>query len=157
MFYCEECGSSHKIKYSEEFEKVLCPSCLKTNIEHPVNPIPPMGELRYDLEGRPICHICGRAYNKLMSHSRQAHGLSAIDYKKQFGLNVSKGIVSIRTAEILRRHVDKNYERVVEGYLIKNGVGTRFEKGCAGRTKDKLSLQALKGLQRKDRIKKREP
>lgn len=147
MKYCQECGSNNKVSYSEDFNQDLCPICLKMNIEHPVNTLPPVGEIRYDLDGRPICHICGRAYNKLMQHARLKHGLSALEYKKSFGLNVSKGIIATRTAEILRSYVDKNYEVVVENNLLKNGRKTRFETGCEGRTKEKLSLQALKDLQ----------
>lgn len=147
MIYCQECGSNHKVAYSEELDMELCPVCLKMNLEHPVNSLPPIGEIRYDMEGRPICHICGRAYNKLMQHARLKHGLSALEYKRSFGLNVSKGIISLRTADILRFHVEKNYEKVVEGNLLVNGVNTRFEAGYEGRTREKLSIQALKDLQ----------
>lgn len=147
MIYCEECSSKHKVEFVEEYGLHLCSNCIKMNEEHPVNHIPPMGEIHFDSENRPICHICGRAYNKLMSHTRQKHDVSALEYKKMFGLHTSKGIVAKHTAELLRAHVDKNYDIVVEGNLKKNGKKTRFKNGYEGRTKDKLSLQALKQLQ----------
>lgn len=151
MNYCKECGTSHKVNYYEEYEGYLCPSCLKMNVEHPVNNLPSPGEVIYDSEGRPICHICGRAYNKLMQHARLKHDLSALEYKKMFGLNVSKGIIAKKTTEILRHHVEKNYSSVVENNLLLNGKKTRFKNGHEGRTKEKLSLQALNDLKNRNK------
>ena len=144
--YCQECGGLHKVRFFGEYEMYLCSNCIKMYREHPVNPLPPAGEIVYDEQLRPICHICGRAYNKLMSHARLKHDLTAIEYKKLFGLNTTQGIISPITADILRRHVDRNYDAVVKENLMVCGVDTRFEKGSKGRTKEKLSLQALKGL-----------
>lgn len=153
--YCQECGGLHKVRFLDEYEMYLCSNCVKMYREHPVNPLPPAGEIVYDEKLRPICHICGRAYNKLMSHARLKHDLTAIEYKKLFGLNTTQGIISPVTADVLRRHVDKNYETVVKGNLMTYGIDTRFENGSKGRTKEKLSLQALKELQsRSDNNKK---
>lgn len=151
MNYCKECGSQYKVAFYEEYDGYLCSSCLRTNIEHPVNEIPNAGEIKYDLDGRPICHICGRAYNKLMQHARLKHDLSAREYKKMFGLNVSQGIIAKRTTEILRHHVEKNYGNVVENNLLLNGKKTRFKAGHEGRTKEKLSLQALNDLKNRNK------
>lgn len=147
---CEECGSEYKVSYSEEFGLNMCNSCLKLNIEHPINSLPKKGEILYDSQNRPICHICGRAYNKLMSHVRLTHGISARDYKKMFGLSLKRGIVSPETAEVLRAHVRKNYELVVSDNLLKGGSETRFEKGYEGRTKEKMSLQELNALKKRN-------
>lgn len=146
MFFCSECGSSNKVKFFKEYDCCLCDCCFKTNLEHPVNDLPLPGEIKYDNQGRPICHICGRAYNKLMQHARYKHHLSAIEYKKMFGLNLNKGIISKTSKDILRMHVEKNYANVVENNLLVNGKKSRFKKGHEGRTKDKLSLQALNDL-----------
>lgn len=146
MYYCKDCGSSYKVAYYKEYKEYLCKSCLKINIEHPVNSLPSPGEIKYDMEGRPICHICGRAYNKLMQHARLKHNLNAIEYKKMFGLNLNKGIISKKSKAILRQHVEKNYSNVVENNLLIYGKKSRFQKGHEGRTKDKLSLQALNDL-----------
>lgn len=153
--YCEECGSNYKVSYFEEFESHLCNDCYRLNKEHPVNPLPGKGEILYDSQRRPICHICGRAYNKLMSHARLTHGISAREYKLMFSLSLKKGIVSPDTAEVLREHVRKNYEIVVSNNLVKAGSDTRFEKGYEGRTKDKLSLQELNAIRLRNEKKKR--
>ena len=145
--FCQECGGIHKVRFVDEYKMYLCANCIKMYKEHPVNPFPAAGEIMFDEQSRPICHICGRAYNKLMSHVRLKHDLTAVEYKKLFGLNTTKGIVSPITADVLRHHVDKHYETVVQGNLIICGVETRFEKGSKGRTKEQLSLQALKELQ----------
>lgn len=152
---CEECGSEHKVFYSEDFGLNMCMSCYKLNSEHPVNSLPKKGEILYDAQNRPICHICGRAYNKLMSHARLTHGVSAKEYKEMFSLSKKKGIVSPETAELLRAHVRKNYEIVVSSNLMKGGSGTRFEKGYEGRTKDKLSLQELNAIRQRNENKKK--
>lgn len=154
--FCQECGSLHKVSYYNEFDMRLCTNCIKMYREHPINPLPNPGEITYDEQLRPICHICGRAYNKLMSHVRLKHDLSALEYKKIFGLNTTKGVVSPITADKLRMHVEKNYEVVVKSNLLVDGKSTRFVNGCKGRTKDKLSLQALKGLKnRKFKIRRK--
>lgn len=145
MKVCEECNTSRsKVSYSKEFKKLLCGNCLNVYKNHKVNSIPEIGEVAYDEEGRVICHICGRAFNKVLSHARQRHNISAKEYKKKFGLDLNKGLTSKSTKEALRKSVLKNYDKVVEENLIKNGEKTRFKEGHEGRTADKVSIQTKK-------------
>lgn len=76
-----------------------------------------------------------------MAHVWQTHGIYEKDYKKEFGLNVSKGLICNETKERLQKSVAKHYDKVVEKNLIKGGEKSRFRLGSMGRTRDKLSLQ----------------
>ena len=105
--------------------------------------LPKNGEILLQ-DGKPVCHICGKAFHRLMSHVRQKHGMMAIEYKKEFDLNTSQGIISEESAKKSREAVFRHPE-IIEG-LTANGVKSRFKKGCKGRTRDKVSLQELKRL-----------
>ncbi len=99
------------------------------------------GHIKYDKEGKPVCHICGKSFHKLMSHVRQIHGLSAREYKVMYGLNVGKGILSENSRAKCQRAVKKHYNVVVTSNLIDQGEKTQFKKGSTGRTRNQLSEQ----------------
>ena len=42
-------------------------------------------EIAYSPDGKPICHICGKAYKKPLTHAWQIHGLTEKEYKKSLG------------------------------------------------------------------------
>lgn len=145
---CGDCGTSEgRIIRSRRFNIALCSSCYQIwsaaggkPIEHP---LPPYAEVQYDDKGYPICHICGRAYKKLLSHVWQKHGMTEKEYKEKFGLDRYKGIIAPITKNKLQIAVKKHYSLVVEQNLIKGGLKTRFTKGMEGRTIDKCSPQTL--------------
>ena len=142
MKKCDMCGTTDgKIFNRRKFGKSLCQTCYRYETEHPVHPLPNKGEVVYDEEGKPICHICGRAFKKLASHAYNRHKISASDYKEMFGLNNTKGLIAESTREILREHSKNNYDKVVKENLIKKGENSRFKNGDKGRTKDKVRLQ----------------
>lgn len=147
MFVCEECGKPKKsVTIYEKHNMNLCAQCFIFCEEHPVHPLPPKGEIYYDDLGRPVCHICGRAFNKVLNHASQKHQISAKEYKERFGLMSSKGVCSQRTVEKLRAKVIENYDVVVTQNLVEQGENTRFKKGHKGRPKYKLREQSLKIL-----------
>lgn len=104
------------------------------------------GRVEYDQDGKPICEICGKSFDRLMAHARQVHEISARDYKIAHGLDIGKGICSKRSSELSRERVFENYDKVVAQNLIKNGQKTRFKKGDEGRTADKVSEQTRQNL-----------
>ena len=108
--------------------------------------LPGPGEIMFDSDGKVICHICGKSFNKVLAHVWQKHGLSAKEYKIKFGLNTTKGIVSESTREKCQKAVRDNFDKVVVNNLINKGTATRFTVGSEGRTKDNLSLQSYKAL-----------
>jgi predicted transcriptional regulator len=56
---------------------------------------PPIGRLVADADGAHVqCHICGTWWAKLATHVRRRHGMSPDEYREEFGLNKSTGLVS---------------------------------------------------------------
>jgi hypothetical protein len=149
MKVCENCGETQgRIINSPKFNKKLCMSCYTSFSQRgkDVHELPKYGETKFDEQGRPICHICGRAFRKLLSHVWQKHDMTKREYKEQFGLYTSKGLCAESTAEKLREAVKENYDLVVTENLIKEGVSTRYKEGHEGRTNEKVSPQLKKDL-----------
>ena len=145
MKQCIECGSTRQV-YSKAFGVPLCCNCTRTWKDHPQHDLPPAGEVVYDDMGRPICHICGRAFDKLLAHVKQRHGIDAATYKEIYGLDSGKGILSEKVRTTLHNNVMMNYDKVVVENLKVKGEGTRFKSGNTGRTKDKVRLQTKNKL-----------
>ena len=101
------------------------------------------GIVEYDHEGKPKCEICGKHFDRVISHVRQKHNMSALDYKLKFGLDTSKGICSEKSRKLSSIKAYENYEKVIADNLINKGSKTRFKKGCKGRTKEQLSRQSI--------------
>lgn len=106
------------------------------------------GEVTYDKDGKPVCELCGNSYTRLMSHVWQKHNMLARQYKKRFGLNVSKSIISEESKRKSHDAVMKNYQSCVDSNLIRGGRATRYNKGHKGRTKDMVSAQDLKRIKK---------
>lgn len=129
--------------------KGFCNRCYQTEKKlssMPTYPLPKKGEVGYSPDGKVICHICGKSFNKVLNHAQQYHGISSVEYKKEFGLDIGKGLISNSTKKKLQAAVQKHYDVVVRENLVRNGEKTRFLKGSSGRTKDKVSLQCYKSL-----------
>jgi hypothetical protein len=101
------------------------------------------GVIEYDQEGKPKCEICGKHFDRLLSHVRQKHNMSALEYKKTYGLDTRKGICSEKSRKLSSKKAYENYEKVIADNLINKGSKTRFKKGCKGRTKEQLSRQSI--------------
>lgn len=122
----------------------LCDKCYQRKRRSPkINPLPRKGEIAYTEEGKPICHICGKGYDKLMSHVYQTHDMTARDYKIEFGLDLNQGIMSEESKEKARKTVEDNYENIVLDNLLTKGAETRFKKGHS-RTKGKFVSEQSK-------------
>ena len=73
---CEICGrSNNRTKYKEEFDMILCDSCVIMCKKYKFHYIPPLGEIHYDDKGNIICHICGRSFKKLTEHIKFKHNM----------------------------------------------------------------------------------
>ena len=101
------------------------------------------GVIEYDQEGKPKCEICGKHFDRVISHVRQMHNMSALEYKLEFGFDTSKGICSEKTAKLSREKAYQNYEKVIAENLVNKGSKTRFKTGCKGRTREQLSEQTI--------------
>ena len=97
---CDYCGignnPSQVPAFREEYNQFLCHKCYIHHKEHPINKKPKKGIMGYDDEGRVICHICGRAYNRLTTHLRLRHKICKDDYLEEFGLNRTQKLTSER-------------------------------------------------------------
>jgi hypothetical protein len=112
------------------------------------------GIIEYDEQGKPMCEICGKFFNRVSVHARQKHFISEKDYKTQFGFDLKKGICSKESSELSRQKALDNYDTVIAINLTEKGVNSRFKVGDKGRTKDKVSAQTRIMLQ--ERLKKPE-
>ncbi len=108
--------------------------------------LPKYGEIEYDYRGYPRCHICGKAFKKVLSHVTQKHGITAYEYKKQFGLDVTKGIMCEESRALARKRAYENYDVAIKKNLLQNGKKSRFKKESKGRTRDQVSAQTLARL-----------
>jgi hypothetical protein len=114
----------------------------------------PNGIIIYNEEGQPQCEICGKYFNRVISHVRQKHDMNEREYKIMFGFDLHKGICSKDSSEKTREKTLSNYDRCISKNLIANGSNTRFQIGDDGRTKDKVSKQTRIAL--KERLKEPE-
>ena len=101
------------------------------------------GVIEYNEEGLVKCEICGEYFHRVISHVRQKHNISAIEYKEKFGFDKHKGICSKKSAMLSRQKTLDNYHRCITNNLLVKGKKTRFKKGDKGRTRDKISEQTM--------------
>lgn len=95
---------------------------------------------------KPTCKICGKSFDRVASHVRQKHFMTAREYKTMYGLDLIKGITSKESKEKSRTAALRNYETVIEKNLLEKGKRTQFKKGSKGRTRDQVSEQTRKML-----------
>ena len=144
---CEHCNGGRKgrhIAYREEFKQVLCHNCYDHHKEHPVHPLPALGKIEVDDRGRIICHICGRAYDKLTAHIIQRHKMTKKEYTSKFSLNSGVRLTSETHRNVLREKikVQENLKDITE-----INKATRFKKGQVSPRKGKgASLQTCYNL-----------
>ena len=98
--------------------------------------LPSKGEIWYDKNGKIICHICGKSFNKLSSHLVQVHNISASEYKEMFELNKCQKLTSKWMEEYFRNKPRKD--------ITKYSLNTRFkDKHKSPRKGQKARLQAI--------------
>jgi hypothetical protein len=99
--------------------------------------------VRHNDQGLPICHICGAAHKKLMTHVVQVHEMSAKEYKLTYGLDLRKGIVCEQTRDKLRKALDENWDTSVNQNLLGIGRRYRYTEGHSGSYVSPQSLNRL--------------
>lgn len=121
---CRDCGQdiTHCNRYGG-----LCQSCWTYYRKGGYTySLPPRGVIEKDNRGYVICHICGKAYKRLGSHTKEKHHINIADYKAKYGLcNNSK------TTEInYSNHMSKlAYKHGMDEMLKEVGKNTRIKKG----------------------------
>lgn len=89
------------------------------------------------------CLICGKSFTRVCSHVWQVHGMSAREYKEEFGLDRTKGIIPESLRSTMSEYA--KFHKMGE-QLKKVGVSTRFKKGDPTIGKYKRSNQTLEKL-----------
>lgn len=118
---CPDCGRIVTKLYGG-----LCQSCYNYyRLGGKVHELPPVGEV-VKFRGKPVCHICGKAYSKLMAHVQQIHGMNEIDYKLEYGLSSTKGITSKAYAKKMRKNARMNRKIILEN--LNKGKEYQFKK-----------------------------
>lgn len=144
MKQCSLCGDilTKRTHNNKKYGKI-CGKCYqREKANSKIYDKPNIGEITYNEDGNPICHICGKAYKKVLSHAYHTHGILAYDYKVEFGLETSKGILSKESRDLILENNDGiNIDKMIEA-----GKKTRFKKGYKGRTRDMVSPQTRKTL-----------
>ena len=97
--------------------------------------------VRYDSEGKPICEICNKSFNRLWSHAYRTHWLTANEYRKKFWLDMRQKLTSAESSELSRQHLLDNYEKCCKVNLVTKWVSTRFKPWDEWRTRSKMSEQ----------------
>jgi len=95
------------------------------------------GIIQFNDENMPICPLCGKAFHRLIAHTRQAHKINAKVFKAAYGLDNKKGICSPESSNLSREAVKEN------GTInnLKEGAANRFKPGSKGRTRDQVSQE----------------
>lgn len=127
---CRECGKEITQSYSG-----LCQGCYHYfRNGGTINPIPEKGRIEYDINGRVVCHICGRAYTRLGSHVKESHNMTIDEYKEEFGLCKRSKTTEKSYSKIMSQHAKING---MDQQLIVYGKDTRIKKGQTDMRKGK--------------------
>ena len=141
--FCSKCGKHMDRSYSG-----MCQGCYRYFSQGGViNPLPEHGRIRYDANGKVICHICGRAYTRLGSHVKESHDMTAAEYKEKFGLCKRAKTTERSYAQIMHNYA-KAYK--MDERLLVVGQDTRIKRGQNDKRKGKkVCLQEI--LEKRDR------
>lgn len=91
-----------------------------------INPLPEHGKIEHDVNGKVICHICGRAYTRLGSHIKESHDMTIAEYKKMFGLCSSTKTTEKNYSSMMQNY---SYKYHMDKQLLEAGKETRIKEG----------------------------
>lgn len=94
------------------------------------------------------CKICHKWYRQVGSHVFNTHGMTAREYREQYGFDVKRGQLPPDYRELKAEHVFEN--RTVEN--LEAGKEFRFKKGQEGIGVYKRSEQTMKRLRGMDQL-----
>lgn len=103
--------------------------------------------------GKLECLICNGWFYKICSHTWQTHGVDNRAYKKMFGIDLGKGLVS-EAYKQHKREMVKNNPQIISNNLLKAGKASRFSKGDP-RFHYVRSAETLQRLKQQSFIKKK--
>ena len=137
MYICKHCGKQTKQLYflGDQIKPSACQGCYNYFRKGgTVNPLPSAGCITYDVHGKVVCHICGRAYTRLGSHINESHNMTIAEYKESFGL-------CKRTKTTEKSYSDMMHDNALfnnmDLQLKETGEKTRIKKGENNKRKGK--------------------
>lgn len=95
----------------------------------------------YNENGEPKCEICGNFFKRVLNHATQKHHVCSRDYKKRYGLDLTKGICSKESSNLTKMQNLKNWAKCVTDNILKRNQGTKFKKGAQCRKGGYVSEQ----------------
>ena len=137
MYTCKHCGKLTKQLYclGNQIKPSACQGCyIYFKKGGTINPLPDAGCIAYDVHGKVICHLCGRAYTRLGSHIKESHFMTIAEYKESFGL-----CKRTKTTEQSYSHTmrDSALRNGMDDQLKRAGKNTRIAKGENSKRKGK--------------------
>ena len=89
------------------------------------------------------CLICGKWYRQVGTHIVLTHGITAREYREEYGFDVKRGQLPADYKELKREQALINQ---MDKQLIKAGTKSRFKKGQSGIGLYKRSKQTMERL-----------
>lgn len=134
---CKKCG-----KHTDRSYAGMCQGCYNYFRKGgEINPLPEHGKIKYDSNGKVICHICGRAYTRLGSHVKESHNMTIDEYKEKFGLCKRTKTTENKYSQIMHDYA-KEYK--MDERLLIVGQATRIKCGQTDMRKGKkVRLQEI--------------
>lgn len=129
---CKKCGKTFEGKVYPEDSCQGCYNYFRKGGE--IHSLPLPGEIVRDEKGKVVCHICGRAYNRLGSHIRESHSMTIAQYKEKFDLCNNSRTTESSYASTMRKLAYKNK---MPERLIVAGQATRIKPGETDKRKGK--------------------
>ena len=76
--------------------------------------------------GKCVCALCGKAFDRLLAHVRQNHAINAEEYRKEYGFCKGFAFISFISAEKTRLKTLNYLKQHGKEELIAKGMKTRF-------------------------------
>lgn len=135
----------------------LCQTCAKYKRNGGIwHPLPAFGTVAYDEDGKPICHVCGMAMDKLIEHTKRKHGLDTEAYRSKFGLmRKNARLTSPKYADKMRLYAQEYETHKINFADVQNGLaprGRRNPKWSPQEIESRRKQQAAKGRLSKSKL-----
>lgn len=154
---CGYCGKTIIIKSPNNNQKFCCKSCQRKNDYYTKNlndkrkDYKQTGLIRkYGKQNLVQCKVCGKWFRQVGSHITLTHGLTAREYREEFGFDVKRG-------QLPKDYRELKAELAFERGGVKNlKIGKKFwfKKGSKTAGRYKRSSETLKRLKQPSFIKK---
>lgn len=149
---CKQCKKEFTPKKNANNIKFCSQKCRESTYKDYRKTWQQKNRAKYE-DGKLECLICNGWFHKICSHTWHTHGLDNVAYKKMFGIDIGKGLVT-EAYKKHKRELAYNQKGNIENNLIKAGKASRFSTGDP-RFKYVRSAETLQRLKQQSFIKKK--